>query len=174
MNARKRYDLVMAVYPSTRGFAFVIFEGPLSPVDWNVREIRGRHKNQRCLVGVAAELQRYRPDALVLQDMSPSGTRRAYRLRNLNVGIVELADDQGVPVFAYSRAQVRKAFEPFGLVNKHSIAEAIAKNIPAFDRYLPPLRKPWMSEDARMGLFDAVALALTFFHSAAGGNQAAA
>ena len=30
--------------------------------------------------------------------------------------------------------------------------------------YLPPIRKIWKSEDSRMGLFDAAALALTFFH----------
>jgi len=28
---------------------------------------------------------------------------------------------------------------------------------------LPRLRKPWMSEDYRMSIFDAVALALTIF-----------
>ena len=174
MKAHRRYDMVLAIYPSARGYAFVIFEGPLSPIDWSVSEARGRYKNQRCLVGIAAVLERYQPDVLVLQDMSSTGTRRAHRLRELNAGIEELAEERGIPVFAYSRAQVRQAFESFGVGNKHSIAEAIAKHIPAFDRYLPPLRKPWMSEDARMGLFDAVALALTFFHSAAGGEQEAA
>jgi Holliday junction resolvasome RuvABC endonuclease subunit len=174
MKARRRYNLVLAVYPSARGFAFVLFEGPLSPVDWSVREVRGRHKNQRCLIGITAVLERYRPDALVLQNMSPTGTHRAHRLRELNGGIGELAEDRGIPVYAYSRAQVREAFEPFGLTNKHSIAEAIAKHIPAFDRYLPPPRKPWMSEDSRMGLFDAAALALTFFQNMAGGEQEAA
>ena len=173
MKTRKRYNLVLAIYPSTRGFAFVVFEGPLSPVDWSAREVRGRNKNQQCLVGIAAVLERYQPDALVLQDMSLTGTRRAHRLRELNACISELADERGIPVFAFSRAQVRKAFEPFGLTSKHFIAETIAKHIPAFDRHLPPVRKPWMSEDARMGIFDAAALALTFFQSAAGGGQEA-
>ena len=174
MKGRKRYNLVLAVYPSARGFAFVVFEGPLSPVDWSVREIRGRHKNQKCLIGIAALFVRFQPEALVLQDMSAAGTRRACRLRELNATIAELAGERGVPVFTYSRAQVQEAFEPFGFTSKRVIAEAIAKHIPVFDRYLPPVRKPWMSEDARMALFDAVALALTFFQSAAGGDQEAA
>jgi hypothetical protein len=42
-------------------------------------------------------------------------------------------------------------------------SQLIAKHIPAFERYIPPPRKPWMSEDPRMGLFDAVALGLVFF-----------
>lgn len=174
MKARRRYNLVLAIYPSARGFAFVVFEGPLSPVDWNVKEVRGRHKNQRCLIGITAVLERYRPDVLVLQNTSATGTRRAHRLRELNASIGELGEDRGITVCAYSRAQVRDAFEPFGLANKHSIAEAIAKHIPTFERFLPPPRKPWMSEDARMGLFDAAALALTFFRNTAGGGQEAA
>jgi Holliday junction resolvasome RuvABC endonuclease subunit len=174
MNSRKRYNMVLTIYPNTRGFAFVAFEGPLSPVDWSVKEARGRQKNSRCLLGVAALLDQYRPDVLVLQDMSSSGTRRALRLRELNASIEELAGDQGIPVYAYSRAQVRQAFASFGFGTKHSIAEAIAKHIPAFERHLPPPRKPWMSEDARMSLFDAAALALTFFQNMPGGEQEAA
>lgn len=173
MKTRFRYNLVLAVYPSARGFAFVAFEGPFSPVDWSAREIRGRHKNQRCLIRIAALLERFQPDVLVLQDMLSTGTRRAYRLRELNADIRELAEERGIPVFVFSREQVREAFAPFGLTSKHFIAETIAKHIPAFDRYLPPPRKPWMSEDPRMAVFDAVALALTFLRSAAGGGQEA-
>jgi hypothetical protein len=40
----------------------------------------------------------------------------------------------------------------------------------AFERYVPTPRKSWKSEDARMGLFDAVALALTFFQRASGSD----
>jgi len=55
--------------------------------------------------------------------------------------------------------------------DRRSLALVIAQHIPAFERYLPPPRKPWMSEDARMGLFDAAALALTFFQSAGGKDK---
>lgn len=174
MNARNRYSMVVAIYPNTRGFAFVAFEGPLSPIDWSVKEVRGRARNRRCVLAIAAVLEQYRPDVLVLQDTSSTGTRRARRLRELNANIGELANDQGIPVYAYSRALVCEAFAPYGIANKHSIAEAIAKHVPAFERYLPPPRKPWMSEDARMSLFDAAALALTFFQSGSGGEQQAA
>jgi hypothetical protein len=53
-----------------------------------------------------------------------------------------------------------------GFANKQMLAGLIAKHIPAFERHVPPPRKPWMSEDARMGLFDAAALALVFFQKA--------
>jgi len=162
---RRRYNSVLAVYPSVRGFGYVLFEAPMSVVDWGVREVRGRQKNQRCLVAIAALLDRYQPDVLVLQDMSAAGTRRSIRLRELNAGIEEMAAEYGFAVYAYSRAQVRHAFAPYGVTNKHSLAEVIAKHLPVFERYVPPPRKLWMNEDARMSLFDAAALALTFFQS---------
>ena len=46
---------------------------------------------------------------------------------------------------------------------KQEIAIAIAERFPELAPRLPRSRKPWMSEDYRMSIFDAVALALTFF-----------
>jgi hypothetical protein len=165
MNGFRRYELVLSVYPNTRGFAFVLFEGPLSPFDWGVKEMRGRGKHSRCLAKIIAILDRYQPEIMVLQDTSSNGTRRARGVTNLNAAISELADDRGILVYPYSREDVRGAFGYLGAVNKQIIAEVIAKHIPAFGRYVPPPRKPWMSEDARMGLFDAAALGLVFFQS---------
>jgi hypothetical protein len=103
--------LVMAIYLNSRGFAFVIFEGELAPLDWSIVEARGSEKREKIL------------------------------------------------------APVRQQFAYLGSVTKDAIAMAIAKHIPAFERFLPRPRKPWESEDARMGIFDAAALALTFFHT---------
>lgn len=41
-----------------------------------------------------------------------------------------------------------------GAFTKYEIAKAIARRIPAFAHRLPRLRKLWMSEDPRQGLFD--------------------
>jgi hypothetical protein len=172
MSGGRRYALVLAIYFNTRGFGFVLFEGHLSPFDWGIREIRGARKHGRCFARISKKFDRYLPDAVVLQDTSPEGTRRARRIVNLNAAIVELAKSRGIPVYAYSRDQVRAAFEYLGYVNKQGLAEVIAKKIPAFERYVPPPRKPWMSEDARMGIFDAAALGLMFFHSINGDRQA--
>ena len=168
MNAIRRYAFVLAIYLNTRGFAFALFEGHLSPIDWGVKEIRGRRKHSRCVAGIDKILDRYEPDIMVLQDTSPTGTHRARRVTKLNSAVAILGSDRAIPVYAYSRDEVSSAFGELGLPNKHSMAEIIAKHIPAFERYVPPPRKPWMSEDARMGLFDAAALALVFFQRAGG------
>ena len=43
MNTTRRHTLVLGLYPTTRGFAFGLFEGPLSPYDWDaIAESVGR------------------------------------------------------------------------------------------------------------------------------------
>ncbi|MCA1530462.1 hypothetical protein [Bradyrhizobium yuanmingense] len=166
MTNDNRSALVLSIYLNTRGFAFIVFEGRLSPYDWGIREMRGPRKANGCLLRISQIIDRYAPDVLLTQDTSEQGTRRARWISKLNGSIAELAKDRGIPVFAYSRAQVRTAFDEYGgPPTKQTLAELIAKHIPAFEQYVPPPRKPWMSEDRRMGLFDAAALALVFFQS---------
>jgi hypothetical protein len=107
-------------------------------------------------------LDHYQPDFLVMRDTSAQGTRTP-RAANLNAAISEMASNRQIPIYAYSRDHVRDAFGQAGPLNKQSVAELIAKHIPAFERHVPPPRKPWMSEAPRMGLFDAAALGLVFF-----------
>ncbi|WP_246709421.1 hypothetical protein [Bradyrhizobium sp. 6(2017)] len=126
-----------------------------------MREIRGPRKHGRCVTRIIKKFDRYLPDVVVLQDTSPEGAQRARRIADLNAAIAELAKSRGIPVYLYSRA----AFDYLGCVNKQALAEVIAKYIPALERYVPPPRKPWMSENARMGIFDAAALGLRLFYS---------
>jgi hypothetical protein len=170
---QRRYDLVLAIHVQSRGFAFVLFEGWLAPVDWGVQETRGEDKNAHCLTRIASLLALHTPDVLVLQDMSERGTLRAPRIQELNRRIAELADQRGILVRTYSRAQVIEQFEEQGARTKQRIAETITKHIPALGLYVPKARKLWMSEDARMGIFDAAALAWMYFHNSDGQRQAA-
>jgi Holliday junction resolvasome RuvABC endonuclease subunit len=162
MVGRSRHSLILSIYFNTRGFAFVFFEGYLAPFDWGLCEMRGPRKHRRCLARVVKILDRYKPDALVIRDTSTRQTRTP-RLENLTAAVREMANGRHIPVYSYSRDHVRDAFKYTGVVDKQNLAELIAKHIPTFERYVPPPRKLWMSEDRRMGLFDAVALALVFF-----------
>jgi hypothetical protein len=160
MNHDRKYTLTMSLYTNSRGFAFVLFEGTLSPYDWRILEVRGPKKDKECLDKITAILDRSEPDVLILQDTGPA------RLVALNSAVEEAAHQRSIPVFKYSRAEVYSSFASVGFLNKQALAEIIAKHIPAFERYVPPPRKPWKSEDARMGIFDAAALALVFFQKA--------
>jgi hypothetical protein len=174
MITRRRHNLVFAIYPQSRGFAFVLFEGWLAPVDWGVYEARGKDKNARCLRRIESLLALHTPDVLVLQDMSERGTRRARRIRELNHHTADLAEQRGVLVSTYTRAQVVEYFAELGATTKQKIAETIARHIPALNLFVPPVRKPWMSQNARMGIFDATALAWMFVQSINSHQQDAA
>src|SRR6516165_9248020 len=162
----KRHLITLAIYFSTRGASFVLFEGTLDPYDWGIFEVRGPRREAKCQLHIMRLLDQYEIDVLVLQNTGREGTRRASRLTTLNAAVEAAAQQDGVPVFKYSRADVYSAFASAGFSNKQTLAEVIAKHIPAFERHVPPPRKPWKSEDARMALFDAAALALVFFQKA--------
>ncbi len=165
MNEARKHGLVLSIYPNTLGFAFALFEGFASAVDWGVVEVRGKLKNRQCLRRISALFGQYEPNALVLQDTSENGTYRARRIRSLNEAIGALAETQGIPTFTYSRERTRQVFAPLGATTKQAIAEAISRCVPAFGNFVPPLRKIWKNEHSRMALFDAAALALTYFQS---------
>ena len=170
MRDAKRHLITLAIYFSTRGSSFVLFEGTLSPYDWGIFEVRGPKRKATCHRKVTQLLDRYEIDVLVVQDTGPEGTRRAARMTTLNAAVEAAAREHGVPVFKYSRADVYSSFASAGFSNKQTLAEVIANHIPAFERHVPPPRKPWKSEDARMALFDAAALALVFFQKAGTGQ----
>jgi Holliday junction resolvasome RuvABC endonuclease subunit len=162
MSNKQFESFILAIYPSSRGFAFVVFEGPESPFDWGTKEFRGTDKNARSLNAIRELIERYRPDALVIEDFTEDSARRSSRIRRLYRSIVQLAQTECIDLFRYSKTQVRHCFGAAG-VTKYDIATAIARHIPAFGHRLPRFRKIWMSEDGRQNLFDAAALGLTHY-----------
>lgn len=159
----QRYDLVLAFYPHARGFAYIVFEGPHSPVDWGMSDLPHKQKRAACLRRLAFLLNQYHPDVVVLRNMrrrSDSNGARAF-MESMEI----LCEEAGAANLAICRNQIRSAFAHLGSTKRHAIAREIAKHVPIFGPLLPPVRKIWNGEDRRMGLFDAAALALTFFHS---------
>ena len=156
-------NLVLSIYPFTRGFAFVFFEGPASPFDWGVKVINEKHKNTRTLDEIKKLIDRYRPEVVVIEDMTNGHSRRTSRIRKLYRMLGHLAATEYIDLYRFTKWQVRECFAPAGARSKYEIARAIAAQIPAFAHRMPPFRKPWMSEDRRQSLFDAAALGLVFY-----------
>lgn len=171
MNHAHSFDHVLAVHPTARGVTYVLFEGPLAPVDWEIKNVRGPRKNPRCLAFVSKVIERFQPDVLVIEDYRGKDSRRSERIQRLYRAIETAAHAQTVDIYRYTRPQIRACFSGAGAVTKQEIAIAIAKHIPAFEHRLPPVRKPWMSEDIRMALFDAASLAMTFYSQVDGDSH---
>jgi Holliday junction resolvasome RuvABC endonuclease subunit len=154
---------VLAIDPSTRGFGFAVLEGPNRLIDWGVKETK-TDKNKKTLKLVADLIERYQPSVIVVEDYAGKGSRRCRRIQGLIRDISKLASKRKIRIRGVSRLKVKQAFSDSGASNKYEIAVAIANRFPELASRLPRFRKPWMSEDYRMSIFDAVGLGLTSFH----------
>jgi hypothetical protein len=162
MTPRTKDDLVLAIHPTSRGFGWVLFEGPLAPVDWGLASVRAK-RSARSLVRFERLLTRYAPSTVVFEEFGEDSRRRYERIPDLCRQMIALAGEREIHARVYSRASVRETFERSGARTRHEIARSVAEQLAVFRRRLPRERKRWDSEDVRQSLFDAVALALTHF-----------
>jgi len=157
---------VLAIAPCVQGIGFVVFNGPRLPIDWGVKWTRDE-KNAQGMAKVGDLVECYQPDVVVFEDYEGEGSRRAERVEELLDAIAALVDSRNIKIASYSRGSVRQLFATSGAVTKFQIAEAIAEEIPELAPRLPPERKIWLPERANMSIFDAAALAFTYFSTIA-------
>lgn len=163
MRGKQRENFVLALYPFSRGFAFVLFEGPESPFDWGVKEIKEKHRNTKTIAEIKKLIDRYRPEALIIEDTGSEKPRRGARVKKLYRTLTHLASAEFIELYRLPQSAVKEYFASVGAETKYEIAEAICRQIPAFGHRMPPVRKPWMSADPRQTLFDAAALGLVYY-----------
>jgi Holliday junction resolvasome RuvABC endonuclease subunit len=162
-SVKEVHKLVLAIDPAPRGFGYALFEGPQKPLDWGITEIRFQ-KNKRSFKHIKKLITYYHPDLVILEEPAGKGSRRCRRVEKLIDQVSLFAKLQKIPVQKYSRDRVREVFSMFGVRTKHEIAIKISEWLPVLSSRMPPKRKPWMSEDRRMNIFDAVALVLTYYY----------
>ena len=153
---------VLALDPITKGFGYVIFELPFRLVEWNIAYVTGE-KHAGAIARFTELINHIEPDGVVLEDVAAAGSRRRYRVRRLIESLAAYIRGRGIPVHTIARSAVARRFAPEGeAATKHAIAAQLAKSFPEIAAHLPPRRKVWQSEDERMALFDALALAVTY------------
>lgn len=113
-------------------------------------------KSAKSLANVEWLIARYKPDVLVLEDVSAKGSRRCPRIRKPFPQIVKLAATHKMKGKSFSREQVMQTFIYDGPGTKHALAEIVAGKFPEqMGSKLPPKRKPWMTENDQTGIFEA-------------------
>lgn len=149
---------VLAIDPTSKGFGFAILEGPEMLVDWGVKHVRSDRdqRNRSCLEKVAVLIIRYQPDVLAVERVDVQCCRRWPRALQLINDVVALGMAHRVRIRRVSRQRMQRYFSEKGSATKYQVAAAVAQRFPELEPHLPPVRKPWMSEDQRMGIFDAV------------------
>jgi Holliday junction resolvasome RuvABC endonuclease subunit len=154
---QSKQSRILAIKPSTKGFGYAVMEGGL--VDWGIKTVQG-DKNANSVKKVKELIELYQPAVLVLEEIS-TGSRRSPRIQVLNCELTSLAAKHKVKVRMFTMVQLKRAFFPDGKGTKHALAQIISERFPQELGFrLPPKRKPWKSEDSRMDIFEAVALAL--------------
>jgi hypothetical protein len=154
---------ILAVALSARGFGFVVMEGQKTVIEYGGRVAADGDKNAQSLTKMKKLLNFYRPGVLVLQDVEAKGSRRAPRIKTLNRQIKGVAEKHRIEVKLISGRQLRSLLLGNPKGTKQEMAEKIAKDFPdELASRLPPKRRLWMSEDGRMDIFDAMALAVVF------------
>lgn len=161
MSASPPQNLVLALYPFFRGFAFVFLEGPDSPYEWGIKECKGHRRLEKAMEEIKKLIDRHRPEVIVVEEKG--NARRAVRIRRLYRMIAHLAKVEYIDLYRVTKREVAACFAEAGAKTKQEIAHVVALHIPAFAHRLPRPRQPWQSEDPRQSLFDAAALALAYY-----------
>lgn len=144
-----------------------MLEGPDQLIDWGLKSARS-DANAESLAKIERLIDFYRPQIVAIEKVSANGSRRCQRVRQLLNKITDLATQRRIRVRRVRRADVRKVFSGTGATTKYRIATAITQRFPELMPSLPAPRKIWMSEDSRMRIFGALALAsLDHFRSSA-------
>lgn len=154
--------LVLAIHPTAKGFAWVLFENPQTPVAWSIVHA-GAGREQRVVSRFKRLLERYEPGILVLESFEEGITRRSPRIRRLCEEMLHIARAHNMDAKVFSRDVVQSVFSETGAVTRVQIAQVIADRVDAFSHRLPQRRRAWQSDDPRQSLFDAAALALTYY-----------
>lgn len=162
MTGRQSEARLLAIDATSRGFGFVVFDRSRTLIDWGTAHARASDRHERLAMRLRALLKRYAPSVLVVEDASDPSCRRSTQVRRFLSRAAALASEEGVRVCPLDIRAVRKSFAPFGARTKHEIASAITVRYPELAPRLPPKRKPWMSEDERMSIFDAAALMVSY------------
>jgi hypothetical protein len=154
---------ILAVAPLSRGFGYAVMEPPDRLVACGNKAIR-RDKNAGSLAWVKKFIQFYQPDVPVLPEVDAPHARRAARIKRLHRKIVALAKEHKLKVRLVKGPQMRAVLLGSATGTKFARAQTLAAKFPVeLAARLPPKRRPWMSEDPRMNIFDAVGLAAAFW-----------
>lgn len=160
-NTRQGRQLVLSIAVVSRGFGYAVFNGGDQPIDWGFKETKDI-TNYQSIRKVGKLISYYEPDMVVLEDTKES--RKGIRAKWLIGASADVAKDRGATVARYTRSDVRYVFAQFGPGTKFGIAKSIGTWLPQLAPLRPPYRMPWTSETSRMAIFDAAALALTYFY----------
>jgi hypothetical protein len=159
--AQRDFKRVLGIDPFSRGVGFAVLESPSALVDWGLRST-GRADSVKAARAIETLIDRFQPDILALEDWEAAGSRRCGRIEKLLDRIAN-QEKERVSVRLISPHQIHGIGPLPQTGTKNGRACLLADRFPEIAPFLPPFRKPWMAEDDRMSIFDALAFAVVVF-----------
>jgi len=158
--------LALDMRPKRAGYA--LFEGFVHLLDVGVVVFRKRDDVNARLKSL---LDTYRPNVLVMRSIQQN-SRRSNPETRLNVRTARRsAEHRSTTIVEIRQEQLDSHFESLGASSKHQIASFLARTFPELSHRLPPKRKLWQSERARMSMFDAVSYGVVYLALLAGNKN---
>ena len=151
-------SLVLAFYPSSRGLGYVCVRIPQTLKDFGVLTVRPFSRG-RILKHVERFIEFHRPHIVILRDPDKA-LANSKRIEKLVDAITTLAGEYKLPVFRYSREQIKEVFVNFGAQTKQEIVHKIIEWFPDLASRAPKMREWYKPEDYHMETFDSLALAI--------------
>jgi len=151
----KRKSLrLLSIDLSARGFGFVLLDSRLGLLDWGFSKVSA-DDDETFVSRIREKVERNVPTALVFENLTPA-KERATALRRVGL-LVELARHCRLGTCQVSSRIVR---DTIGSFTKAEMARKLALRFPILLPRVPPQREPWMDEDDRIQIFDALAFAV--------------
>jgi hypothetical protein len=157
---------ILGIASTTRGFAFAVTEGPRRLVSWGLRRVPvATAKSVKTMNKV---LLKARP--LFVAFEREDSLKKRHRGKHFDAVVTRACDAHGIMILNMGSGQTHSLCMP--RKSKWSLADTLAKLFPELRDKVPPRRKPWQSEDDRIGLFMALAAAVSAWESLGGPHMA--
>ena len=157
---KRRPLRLLAIDLTAKGFGFVLLDARLGLLDWGFSSMPATD-DAVFLARVSARIDKGRPTALVLENFAPiRGREAAVRRQGL---AIKLAEERGIGLCQVSQKIVQGILGP---ATKAEIARTLAERFPELKVRIPRERHRWATEDERMHIFDALALAVVVLRPA--------
>ena len=155
MGGRRIAVRILGLASTTRGFAFATTEGPRRLVDYGLERIPPTTRG--AVKGLDNLLRRTRP-LFVAFEHEATLNKRA-RGQRFGEAVTKACDTHGIMILRIESERTR-SLSAAPNPSKWDVGDAVAKLFPEIADRLPARRKPWQSEDDRIGIFMALAAAV--------------
>jgi Holliday junction resolvasome RuvABC endonuclease subunit len=153
--------VLLALYPNSIGIGYACLQVPERLFDFGVTSVKPR-SNSKLIKRAERFMDYYKPKIILIKEKETSN--RSHRVNKLIEAIITLSGEKGLPVYRYTRQQIKDVFEIFGAHTKFEMMQKICKMLPDLEHRAPKERQWYEKEDYNMALFHAVSLAVTHVH----------